>query len=357
MNTLAYKVEIFERLTLRNYYHLVKNEVAVGEDYLSPVNNTLTVPRTEDIVNGDFIRIQGDGVNYFGVIMGVEQGEIETTVLHKAFIGIFDNPCLFDTNWQGTISLEEALESLITSGWISNADASANIPLTVTRRSSTAFGLNLKADVEGSHLCVINLYNSVIARALSKYGITITAEPNFTTRKVDLTIGKVTASPLAIEADLPTVISRNIVLLDKNTDVNKLTVWNLATGSGKATYYLYTDGTYGTADRNRVLPVVEAMGYVGDVTQETFTTQAARMAAETFGQIEYNNLIEIEAARDDSRIDPLNILIGQEVTVWTRGRQIKSILTGRSIGASVTLTFGAFRMKLTDIIKEIRRNG
>lgn len=354
MNTLAYKVEFFDRY-LNNYYHLAINNIEIEEDYLSLPNNTIVIPHKDEVSIGDFIRILGSKLEYFGVVVGVTQGDIETTIIYKNFLSIFDAPCLFDTSKQGVESIEETIKSLIIAGWVNNADALTNLPINFNLISSTSYGLNLKPDVEGGHYCLLNsLYNAVFTRALNKYGVTVKAVPNFNLRTIELTIGKAETAPIAIDADLPTVIERNIILFEQKTNVNKLTVWDLASGSGSKTFYLYTDGTYGTdKESERPYPVVEEMKSVTNVEQSTFEAQADQLAKETFGQIDYNNLIEITVAKDDPRVNPIGLTIGQLVTIWTKGRQIESILTGKTIGEAIKLTFGAFRMDLTKIIKEM----
>ena len=74
-------------------------------------------------------------------------------------------------------------------------------------------------------------------------------------------------------------------------------------------------------------------------------------AAEVFGSIEYNNLIELEMLNDDSLVNPYNLEVGQVVNVISDGASYNSILTGRKIGQTTTLIFGTVRLDLTKRLK------
>ena len=354
----AFNVEIFQRnFTLRS--HTVVEDVQYSEDYLSPDDNELTL-LTVDAQKGDYIRITNGNDEYFGIINTVsskEEGLVK--IGYKAFLSLFDTDCMFDTTLQGgTASLEQTLANIITSMFISNSDTSMNVPgLSVTTTSSTTgWGFNLKSDKENMHHCIINMLNVLIIRAMEKYRVRIKVVPDVQNKTITLRIGRNTADAVTVEADLPNVISKNVVIKETNNDVNKLVVYNTENYTTVRVYYLHPDGTYNTTNSNRIIPVVQEIRGTapernGDTITKTFAQMADSEAAEVFGSIEYNNLIELEMLNDDSLIKPYSMEVGQVVNVISDGVSYSSILTGRKIEQTTTLTFGTVRLDLTKILR------
>jgi hypothetical protein len=86
----------------------------------------------------------------------------------------------------------------------------------------------------------------------------------------------------------------------------------------------------------------------------TFAQAAASAAASVFGEVTYNNLIEIKCLYDDELISPKDLEIGSVVTVIHEGQAYTSILTGYQLEDNeINLIFGSIRADLT---KLLRRN-
>ena len=341
----AFNVEIFQRnFTLRS--HTVVEDVQYSEDYLSPDDNELTL-LTVDVQKGDYIRITNGTDEYFGIINTVsskEEGLVE--IGYKAFLSLFDTDCMFDTTLQGgTASLEQTLANIITSMFISNSDTSMNVPgLSVTTTSSTTgWGFNLKSDKENMHHCIINMLNVLIIRSMEQYRVRIKVVPDIQNQTITLQI-------------LPNVINKNVVIKETNNDVNKLVVYDTESYTTTRTYYLHPNGTYNMTNSDRIRPVVQEIRGTapernGSTITRTFAKMADSEAAEVFGSIEYNNLIELEMLNDDSLVNPYNLEVGQVVNVISDGASYNSILTGRKIGQTTTLIFGTVRLDLTKRLK------
>lgn len=380
-----YNIEIFNR-QFELLAHTNVDDIDIEYDYLSPDDSelvvrlkgfydafssqavipdgggfrALSIPQLEGLMDevgvGAYIRMQRDDTDLFGVITSVETAD--DPLLTKLGImpfpaSIFSTQIVFDTNQQGTVALETVLANIITAGWISNADTLQNIPnLSVTTTSSTvAWGMNLKSDTEGMHHCVIDFYDVLIRRALEEYGIAIQTSVDWANDSIELTIGKVVGTQ-TIEADLPNVFDKTFLINESSKNTNKLNVYDIANYSTIITYYKHTDGTYDTTNDNRLYPVVLEIATAEATEEQTFPQAAASAAASTFGEVTYNNLIEVTCLWDDALIQPKSLKIGSLVSVIHDGVSYASIMTGYKLTNNViTLIFGSIRADLTKIIR------
>lgn len=382
-----YNVEIFNR-QFELLAHTNVDDIVLDYDYLSPNDSeldirlsgffdtfaaqavipeggmlrALSIPALEGLMDavgvGAYIRLQRDDTDIFGVITSITTSDdaLLTSIGIQPFpSAIFSAEILFDTNTQGTVALETVIANLITASWISNADTLQNIPgLTVTTTSSTvAWGMNLKSDTEGMHHCIIDFYDVLIRRALEEYGVAIHTSVDFQNGAINLTIGKVVGTQ-TIEADLPNVFERTFLINESSKNTNKLDVYNSANYTSTIIYYKHTDGTYSTTNSDRLYPVVREVQAVEVEEGSTFAQAAASAAASVFGEVTYNNLIEIKCLYDDELIRPKELEIGSVVTVIHEGQAYTSILTGYQLEDNeINLIFGSIRADLT---KLLRRN-
>lgn len=381
-----YNVEIFNR-QFELLAHTNVDDVKIDYDYLKPNDSqleirltgfydtfaaqavieetkglmkALSVPELEGLMDavgvGAYIRMQRDGTDIFGVITSVTTADDEliTRLGIQAFpSAIFMTEILFDTDVQGTVALESVIADYITSSWITNSDTLQNIPgLSVTTTSSTlSWGMNLKSDTEGMHSCVINFYDVLIRRALEEYGIAIHTDVDIQQGTIDLTIGKVIGTQ-TIEADLPNVFDRTFLINESSKNTNKLDVYDTSNYTTVRTYYKHTDGTYDTTNNDRLYPVVREIGTAVADENNTFAQNADSVAASVFGEVTYNNLIEIKCMADDTLINPMDLQIGSVVTVLHDGAAYTSIMTGYQLENNViNLIFGSIRADLTKILR------
>lgn len=380
-----YNVEIFNR-QFELLAHTNIDDIEIDYDYLSPNESetslrlsgfydtfaaravipeggmlrALNIPALEGLMDevgvGAYIRFQRDDTDIFGVITSVTSSEdkLLTNIGFQSFpAAIFTTEILFDTNQQGTVALETVLANLISASWINNSDTLQNVPgLVVTTTSSTvSWGMNLKSDTEGMHHCVIDFYDVLIRRALEEYGIAIHTDANFQDGVINLTIGKVIGTQ-TIEADLPNVFESSFLINESSKNTNKLDVYNTADYTTVITYYKHTDGSYSTTNNDRLYPVVREISTAEADEEITFPQAAASAAASVFGEVTYNNLIEITCLYDDELIQPNGLKIGSVVSVIHEDRAYTSIMTGYNLSDNViTLIFGSIRADLTKLIR------
>lgn len=347
-----YNVDFFDRNTLANLHHDGVASITVDDDSISINASSLDIGRTDAITKGSFVFISGGGVEFLGVVSDIDNStDGITRVSYKSFVSLFDTDVLFDTDLQGTSTLEAVISNLITTNFVDTGDSFQNLPMTLSTTSSrSTWGFNLKSEKEGMHHVICNLFSAIISKAMSSYRTGIRAVPDFANGTIAVEIGTVTGTK-HIDADLPNVKIKTFKIREANSSVNKLVVYDSSDYSNYATYYLHTDGSYDTSDSDRVTPVVQAVKSVDSTQDTTFAQAAASTAASELGGIEWSNLIELEVSKDDALINPLALEFGQTAYIYHDGVRYHSILTGRAISDTVTLSFGTVRTKLTKRLK------
>lgn len=352
---LPYNIEIFDRsFNLIQHYNV--EFIDYSFDYLSVQENTFMVPFSDQIQKGDYVRIKNDVNEFQGYISSIsvdENFEGYTNIGFRPIMGLFDTEIMFSISLQNTGTLEQTLANLITAYFISNTDTDQNIyGLSVETISSTSgWTFYITEQTEGTGKAIINLL-SLIQSALTKYSVALHISIDFENKSIKVEIGDRNISAYVIEADLPSVIERSVIVNENKDDTNKMIIYNQADLSQNTVYYLHPDGTYNTTNNNRITPVVYEMIAVSVKNGGTFANAAKEAADKQFGNIKQSNLIEIRVLNDDSIIRPKDIDIGQLVTVITNGTSYGSMLTGYEIGETTKLTFGTIRLDLTKILKE-----
>ena len=351
-----FNVEIFDReFNLIQHYNV--GSIDYKYDYLSTMENSVLIAFNEDVKNGDYIRIKNNTDSYFGYISAIAVNEAEqgfSEIKFKPFISLFDSSILFDTTLQGSATtLEDMIADYITAYWISNADTEQNIfGLEVQTISSTSgWGFHITSDQKGLNKAVINFMTSIIRRSLTKYQVGLYAEPDFSNKKIVVKIGVKAPGTFFIEADLPNVIEKSIIVNESTQDMNKLIIYDQANLVTNLIYYKHPDGTYDTTDYDRITPVIYSITSVAVSEGDTFADAAQDAADKQFDVDSYSNLIELTVQNEDALVMPDTLTIGQLVNVASNGTSYASILTGVERSDVTKLTFGTIRLDLTKILK------
>lgn len=351
-----FNVEIFDReFNLIQHYNV--GAIDYNYDYLSTVENSVIIEFNENVEKGDYIRIVNNTDSYFGFISSIAVNETIqgfSEIRFKPFIALFDAPILFDTTLQGSgTSLEQAIADIITDYWISNADTDENIyGLEVQTISTTSgWGFHITSDQKGLNKAIINFMTSIVRRSLTKYQVGLYAEPDFVNKKIVVSIGVKAVSTFYIEADLPNVIEKSIIVNETTEDMNKLVIYDQADLTTNVIYYKHPDGSYDTTDDDRITPVIYGITSVSVAQGDTFADVAQDAADKQFDTDTYSNLIEITVQNEDEIVMPQTLTIGQIVNVISNGTSYSSILTGVERSNKTKLIFGTIRLDLTKIIK------
>ena len=351
-----FNVDIFDR-SLSFVYNALIDAATIDDDYISAALNIIEVPSTQLVENGQFIRLQNEDYNFFGIIAEVSPGEVATRIGFRSFLTIFDEEVLFDTNWQGTgnagirPTLEAAIRNFISDTYITTSDTYQRLPITITIDSAITETLNwsfgLMPEKDTSHYTVVNLYSEVIVRALKEYGIAITINPVFKDHTIQLTITK-KPTPFKIGADQENIVVKTLKYSDKNIGVNKLIVYNADNYSQSLTFYVHADKSWNTTNSDRITPVVRGIKLVTpqESTVDSFSAAATEAAYGELSSSSWDNCIELEVYVDDVNVTPMELDIGQVVTVYYKGASYTTILTGRVLdGDKITLIFGSERIE------------
>lgn len=362
----VYNIEVFDN-AMNCIHHEAQSEYEYDFDYLSPIQSKLELDFHDS--NARFIRIVSDDrtVNLMGVIVSLDDGEL-MTVGFKPFIAVLDVPIMFSVNYQNekdldgknTYCLESVLKTCIEVTFKNSSDALQNLPIgTITyperaEKQTKTWGMNLKPDVEGQSMCKINLYDVLVTNSFSNYGIVVEAIPDPTHNEIDIVIHKIDTAAITLEIDSPGVTIKKFTVRDISAKTNKLTVHNKNNYADTITYFLHPDGTYSTTNTNRIFPVVpdvEAVD-VNPSVSGSFQTAAKEAAISKFGNMKFDNLIQIEVAPTDTLIKPMALKIGQVVNIVHNGTIYVSIVSGIKYGDLIELTFGMIRI---DATKRFRR--
>lgn len=353
----VYNIEIFNNSMLCIHHEAI-SEYEYDFDYLSPVESKLEL----DFHDADarFVRIVSDeqDIDVMGVITSLDDGE-QMEIGFKPFTTCFDVNIMFDTDDQGTDTLENIIKKYIEATFVNSGDSYQDLPIgtitvpSIEEGATTTWGMNLKSDTEGKHMCKINLYDVLIGNSFSNYGIVVEAIPNPTQRVIDIAIGKITSQDHVLEIDAPGVTIKKFTVRDVSAKVNKLIVYNSRDYLWKKTYYLHPDGTYGQANTDRIFPAILDVDAVdAELTEEAFSAAANQAAVSKFGNVKFDNLIQIEVSPNDPLIKPLTLKIGQIVQVVHNGVAYDTIVSAVKYGDLIELTMGMIRINAT---KRFRR--
>ncbi len=333
------------------------NEITYKEDYLSSDENSIQILSMKGIEKQNYIRISCGNEEYAGVVSEVTYGTDSSKQLQeisfKPLLELLNTDVLFDTNLQGTGTFEAFICDRITEMFIDNEDSLQNIMgLTVTVVSGTTdWGLHITPSEEGGHYNIVNLLNSIIIPAMTKYGILIKTKLDVQNQRVCMEIGKATTGVMMIESDLPNIIKKSVTIKHVNSDVNKLVLLDANDYVTKRVYYLHSDLGYDTKNEDRIVPVLCEMKALTYEEGSSFESAAIKAAYDKFASLAYSNLIELTMMKGDSLVKPEEIEFGQVVSILSEGVSYHSILTGREIGKETKLIFGTVRLDLTKILR------
>lgn len=330
----------------------------IDEDYLSPAESSIVIGKIIDIPVNGLIYIDKP-YDFLGIVTSVDSQDYTTEIHFQPFITIFNQAVIFNTNAQGQTagtSLEQYLSDLIYRYWIRSNDSVQNLSYLNTWVATNRYnwGFNIKSDTEGGHFSIVNMYDVLICNALQKYGIVLTPIVDRTRKKVTIKIVETTGS-FYINADMNNVKINSFIVNDLGSITNKLEIWNSQNynDNQRIYYYLHPDGTYDTNNTNRIEPVRLGVISVEPSEDTTFAEAAAEQAASEFGNVNPVNNIELEIVHNDDLVKPMELLFGQTVMLIHDNTIYTTMLTGRKLGAIVTLMFGIAR---TDLTKKIKMN-
>lgn len=353
-----FNVDVFDR-SLSYICNEQTTITSIDDDYLSPRANTITIPNvTAEIIAGYFIRLQNEETEFFGLITDVSPGEFETTIQFSSFISVFSETILFWVGFQGLEEghvnpLEGVIAHHIRTYYVTTTDSLMYLPLNVYVDPNIVeirqWTLGITRTKEEIDFATLNIYTDLIVPALKRYGVSLIVTPDFNRKMIDI---KVTRSnkTLNIDGDLDDVTVRTLKYNNRPLGTNKLEIVNNLHPTNTIKYYAHPDMSFDTNDTNRITPVAfeTRMIVPQEDTTASFQEAALEEAYNIFSGAAWDNLIELEAAPDNQNILPMEMEIGQKVTLWYKDATYSSILTGKIIeDHKIVLLFGSERIEYT----------
>lgn len=352
-----YNVEIFDRqFNLIQHYNI--DSIEYEYDYLCLSENHALIPFNDDVKRGMYIRVNNPVYEYFGVVTSIEiDNSLEgfSEIRFKPFLSLFDTDIVFDTTVAtDDISLEDMIIDYIDDYFITNIDDDQLIMGLELEKLTDTFDwtILIQEQSEGTGRAIINLLTDLIQPSLVRHRVALYVTPDFTNKKIHVEVGIKEAADFVIEAELPNVVAKNVILNQTTKEVNKLYVYQSDNFNNSLIYYLHTDGSFSTSDTDRITPVVFETRTASVSQDKTFSQSALEVAANTFGDLFAANLIELVVLRENWLIDADSMEIGQMVSILLNGAEYKSMLTGYKRKDTMELIFGTIRMDLTKILKE-----
>lgn len=354
-----YNVEIFTPS-----FQMVGNtnidEITYAEDYLSGDVNSITVLPVVGVSKQDYIRISRGNEEYAGVITEITYGTDKSKNLmqisYKPFMELLDTDILFDVNDQGVGSLEDYICRKITEMFIDNEDEMQNIKgLSVKATTQTNdWYFHITPAQAGGHFNIVNLMDSIIIPALSKYSIVVSTKLDIQNRALIVSVGRAGTGVVIIETDLPNIIKKSLTIKSVSADVNKLILYDSQSDyENKRVYYLHaSDLGYDTNNRDRITPVNCEMRAIEYEEGSSFESAAMNEARNRFANLAYSNLIELWMLNGDELVKPEELPFGQVVSILSNKVAYTSILTGKERGKNTKLIFGTVRLDLTKILRK-----
>ena len=356
MSTKPYNVEVFSP-NFSLTYHTNVNSPGFKQDYLAGDTSQIEVPLCKDIKKGDYIRISRDDYEYVGVVTGVSDDEVLTTIDYSSLLSKFDTPVIYDTTLPySATSLENVIKDIFLNNWTGiTSDTYQNVDgLTCITTSNTSnWLLDVEEDDEIAYVVVSSFLEDIIRQAFTRYYICVVPHLDVNAKTLTMEIGINTRAKRTIEADLPNVFEKTFALKESDEDVNKLILYDRSNMAGAPiVYYRHTDGSFNeNGDTDRLLPVIRDIQILTTSEDSSFEDEAYYAAVDAFTGNQYNNNIELVMANDDDLIRPYDMEIGQTVEVIHDGTVYTSILTGKEVGTNTKLIFGKLRLDLTKILR------
>lgn len=343
---MPYNIEILDRdFIYRSSYQT--QEIEYHEDYLAMDSSRAVVAKIK-AMEGDYIRISGTA-NHIGIVTACEDKGTKYEIQFKPMLMLTDVDVHYDRETLKTTPLEAWIAGILNDTFRDNPDMLQNITgfSAVSLSETKNVVINLESNIG-------NLY-SIITEALVKYSVVVDFEIDVNKKSLTACIRARNKESPTIEADLPNILSRLFVIRQAEKTVNKMSVYNENDESEYMDFYMLEDGSIVTDSTaaGRISPVVFAAAYITHEADDaqTFAEAAYEKAFSSMQAADYNNLIELTVLNDDDLVCPDLLEIGQRVKIIRSGIMYETVLTGKVVGKTTKLIFGAVRLELTKKIK------
>lgn len=344
-----YRFEVFSRSDLSFVGFAEASEPDIYIDALVSSDSTVACPGLFTCNRGDFAQIRIDGKVYFqGIITDWSYDGSQTEFTLRQLVELLNTEAFADVELLKTQPIEDWMGDILTRVF-NGSDTSARLPgFTLTKTSSTS-GTHTATD-SGAY----NLYDLIVS-FFKVYGVILTISFDYNSRSVLFNLDAVQLHVYKLDLSVSDVLAYEIEPSIENDAPNKVVIRDQDNTATEATYYWHPTDFSGTVDTdpdtNRVIPVKTQCDVVQLSEGDTFADVSYARAEEILYQTRYDDLITV-TVRSDSKL-VTNWQIGQQYTLYDHDDTYNTLLTGihAQSMASIELTFGYVRKRLTQILK------
>lgn len=349
-----YRIEIFARSDLSFITFAECEEPDINIDFLVSAQSKTTAPGQITASVGDFAQIRIDGrVYYQGIINDLSFDGSKTEITLLQLRELLNTEQFADVNLLKEQTIETWFSAILTDTF-NGSDPSQNLPGFVVRSQSSTNGTHAETN-NGSY----NLYDLAVS-FFKVYGVVIDISFDVNLKRVLFVFRSVSSDVLKIDLTVSDVIEYEIQPSLSSDSPNKMTIREQENPENVLVYYWHPTEFSGTIDTdpsyNRVVPVINKCEVVNPDDEETFSDAAYSKAEETLYSTRYDDLISVTIRADSNLVNDWQI--GQLYTLYADGRKYNTLLTGihTATMASIELTFGYIRKRLTQILKMRKGN-
>jgi len=305
----------------------------ISEDAASPAQSSFTFAAPVDAAIGDFVLLRN---SYLGICSGIEADKNTTAVTLQALpiSSLFSRNILLGA---GDAVTENFIFSAIRDNFISSGDAVLDIPyLWAEAVTQTPLGV-----IPHNDNGIYNL-DTFLRYVAKRHGIfaDFTPAPGM----LRVLLGQREPKRHIIDATVADVLHLSETVVSKC--VSKVTV---KTSAGTTTYYLFTDGSYGTDPSAGI----RSAGQADAIYCENPEDEEAA-AADAFAKNQFSHLIEAEIFSGSLLYDVSGIRLFDRATVKTRSGIYDTYVSYIHMSSSARTTlvrFGDAKLTLTDKLK------
>lgn len=289
-----FEVEIFDRnFNFRSNALIDPDDFQYQLDMLTVVDNTITLPKSSIIIRqnpssgsagdqtvgiSDYIRIKTNLDTFSGMVKKLEKQDDSLIITYTDFMSLLNHDVFTNPLTVAYTPIERYIEDLLTKSFINNSDTSQRIPgLTITVRTTTMGSFDFMDTTKSK--VIFNILNDLVYPAFKKYLVGCFFSLDVSNKQLNVNIGRKSTTILkTIEADLPNIIDKNVIIRGSSNEVNKLKIIEDSEENEYPSYdyYLHTDYSYDTnKNTNRMLPVINDMQLVNidNLVQTAYWTE------------------------------------------------------------------------------------
>ena len=344
-----YRIELFKRADMEYAGMAECSEPEISIDYIVSSQSKVICPGEVIATSGDFAQIRINGKIYFqGIVVDANYDDVRTEITINQLSEVLNTETFANVELLKTKSIEEWLSDIL-NNLFNGTDASQNLPnFTIVRQSATS-GTHTASDYG-----IYNVYDLVVS-FFKVYGVIVDFEFDYMTRSFTCTMHAVTETSYSYDLSVSDVLSYEIQSSLSSDSPNKMIIREQENPANSITYYWHPSEFSGTVDTDsstdRVLPVKTKCEAIMLNEGETFESAAYSAAVNALYTTRYDDLITVTVRADSLLFNEWSI--GQLFTLYANGKTYNTMLTGihKESMASIDLTFGYVRKRLTQILK------